>query len=216
MIVLNLKLYEQSLEKGIYFADIASDVVEESGVRIVLCPPSILLRETAEKFSNIYAQHTDTNELGAFTGTMPAGALAKIGVKGSLVNHSEKRIPMDKVKKTIDKLQQNTLEALVCGENPEEIEKIMGFNPDYIAVEPPELIGSGISVSNSKPEVVTDSLKVLEKANSEIPLLCGAGVSNKEDVKKALELGSRGVLLANAFVKAKDHKEFLADLASAF
>jgi triosephosphate isomerase len=47
-------------------------------------------------------------------------------------------------------------------------------------------------------------------------VLCGAGVSSKEDVKKALELGAQGVLLASAFVKAPDPKAFLSELAGVF
>ena len=54
------------------------------------------------------------------------------------------------------------------------------------------------------------------KTNPKVAVLCGAGVSNKEDTKKALELGVKGVLLASAFVKAKDPKEFLQGLASVF
>jgi Thiazole biosynthesis protein ThiG. len=34
--------------------------------------------------------------------------------------------------------------------------------------------------------------------------LCGAGIKNREDVAKAIELGSDGILLASGIVKAKD------------
>ena len=216
MIVLNLKTYPQSIEKALLFADIAGEVVEETGIRIVLCPPVTHLQATAERFSQTFAQHSDFCQLGANTGYLPVESLKHIKVKGSLVNHSERRIGMENIAKTVDKLHQEGLESLVCAETAEEAEQIANLNPTYIAIEPPELIGGGISVSNAKPELVTNTVAAIKKANPKITVLCGAGVSNKEDTKKALKLGAKGVLLASAFVKAKDPKEFLLGLTSVF
>ncbi len=217
MIVLNLKTYDKTLEKAAYFAEVASEVVEESGVRIIVCPPSPFLRECTEKFSDIFAQHTDAETPGAFTGTVPAEALKHLHVKGSLVNHSEHKVrPMEKVKTIVDRLHQNALESIVCAENADEAGKIAHYSPTFIAVEPPELIGSGISVSNAKPEVVTSTIDAVKKVNENVSVLCGAGVSNALDTKNALKLGTDGVLLASAFVKSPDPKKFLQDLAAVF
>ncbi|MBN2478250.1 triose-phosphate isomerase [Candidatus Micrarchaeota archaeon] len=216
MIVLNLKNYPSSLEKITELTEAAKEINEETGVRVIVCPPVLVLKESAGLYPDVFAQHADGKEMGARTGWVPVGSLRYTNAKGSLVNHSEHRIPMEEIKTIVEKLKENNLESLVCAENPDEIGKISILNPDYIAVEPPELIGSGISISNSKPELITDSLKKLKELESGIPLLCGAGVSNREDVENALKLGSKGVLLASAYVKAEDHKEFLRNLASAF
>ena len=45
--------------------------------------------------------------------------------------------------------------------------------------------------------------------------IVGAGVSNETDVAKCAELGAQGVLLASAYVKAKDPKNLLAEMAEA-
>ncbi len=216
MIVLNLKNYPASLEKSRYFSEVVGEVVKGSKVRIILCPPTIKLMDSAEKHTDVFSQHVDGNALGAFTGTTPAASLPSINVKGSLVNHSERRIPMEEIENTVKELKKNKLQSIVCAESPKEVKKIAEFKPNYIAIEPPELIGSGISVCDAKPEVITNSINVLEEVKSKIPLLCGAGVSNKKDVEKALEFGAKGVLLASAFVKAKDPKEFLKGLVSVF
>ncbi len=216
MIFLNLKTYPRSLEKALFFVDVAGEVVEETGMRIVVCTPSIFLREAAERFSEVFAQHCDQSEPGQHTGDLPAEGLKQIKVKGSILNHSEKKLQMDVVKKTIDRLYDNALESLACAATVEEVDKIAHFAPTYIAVEPPELIGTGISVSTAKPEAITDSIKRIAHINDKILPLCGAGVSNKNDVKRALELGSHGVLLASAFVNATDPKEFLRELVSVF
>lgn len=216
MIVLNLKTYMQSLEKALFFTDIASEVVAETGVRIVICPPAIHLKEAAERFSGVFAQHVDAESPGAFTGSIPVEALKIVKAKGSLVNHSEKKLRMDKVKATVQSLHSHALESLVCAASTKEAAEIAAFGPTYIAVEPPELIGSGVSVSSAKPEVVTETVKEIKQINDKIIALCGAGVSNAENVRKALELGAEGVLLASAFVKADDPKKFLQDLAAVF
>ena len=88
------------------------------------------------------------------------------------------------------------------------------YEPAYIAVEPPELIGRGVSVSTAKPEMVSGAVEAVAKVNA-TPVLCGAGVSNGKDVRKAVELGAAGVLLASAFVKSADPKKLLTEMAEA-
>ena len=216
MIVLNLKTYEASIEKALLFTDIASEVVAETGLRIVVCPPVIHLKDAAERFSNVFAQHVDPDPPGAHTGTVSAEMLKAVKVKGSLVNHSEKRVSFDKLKAIVDRLHMHHLESIVCAATSKEAVDIAPLSPAHIAVEPPELIGTGVSVSKTKPEIIINSVKAVKETNHKVKVLCGAGVSNKEDVEKAIQLGAEGVLLASAFVKAKEPKEFLSDLASAF
>jgi len=217
MIVLNLKTYPETIEKALLFADITREVVDETGLRIIICPPAVLLHESAERFSDVFAQHADAEPAGAHTGSINAEMLKAVKAKGSLVNHSEKRIAdAAKIKAVVDRLHEQGLESLVCAATTGEAATIAAYSPAFIAVEPPELIGSGISVSKAKPEIVVNSVKAVKEVNHRVRVLCGAGVGTREDVSKALELGAEGVLLASAFVKAKDPKTFLADLAGAF
>ncbi len=216
MIALNLKTYNESIGKALLFTDIAGEVVQDSGVRIVVCPPAIFLREAAERFNDIFAQHVDPEPAGAHTGSIPVDLLKAAKVKGSLINHSERKLPPAAIKPTIESLHKHGLESLVCAATTQEAVGIAHDSPTYIAVEPPELIGSGVSVSSAKPEIVMNSVKAVKEVNHKITVLCGAGVSTKDDVRKALELGAEGVLLSSAFVKAADPKAFLQDLATAF
>jgi len=217
MIVLNLKTYPDSIKKALLFTDIAKEVVDETGLRIVICPPTTYLHEAAERFSDVFSQHADPEKAGAHTGSIGAEMLKEAKVKGSLVNHSEKRVEdKERLKATVDSLHVNGLESLVCAATTEEAAVIAAYSPTFIAVEPPELIGSGISVSKAKPEIVSDSVKAVKEVNEKASVLCGAGVSTKEDVKKSVELGAQGVLMASAFVKAEDPKAFLTELASVF
>jgi triosephosphate isomerase len=88
------------------------------------------------------------------------------------------------------------------------------LKPYAIAVEPPELIGSGRAVSKVDPAIVEDTVKAVKRVAKDCVVLCGAGVTNGEDVRAALELGAEGVLLASGVVKAKDQKAALLDLTA--
>jgi len=65
--------------------------------------------------------------------------------------------------------------------------------------------------------VVVGAVEAVKKINPSVHILCGAGISTGDDVAKAIELGTEGVLLASAYVKAKDPKKilFLSDMAEA-
>jgi len=88
------------------------------------------------------------------------------------------------------------------------------FSPNFIAVEPPELIGGDMSVTTADPDIVSGSVETVKDINKNVKVLCGAGVKNGRDVAKSIELGAEGVLLASGIVKAKDKESVIRDLAS--
>lgn len=215
IIVLNLKVYGGSTgEKGVKLCEIASEVSLLTGVRIIVAPQMLDLRDAVKAGVEVFAQHVDPNEPGAHTGTVTLEAVKEAGCRGTIVNHSEHKIPMEDIRKIVEMARNFGLETLVCAASPRESASVAALKPGYVAVEPPELIGTGISISTAKPEVITDTIKVVKEIG-DIPVLCGAGVSNAEDIRKAIELGAEGVLLASAFVKAEDPKALLTEMANA-
>ena len=216
MIFLNLKTYPASLEKALDYVETAKEVSKESGVRIPVAVPCIHLKDASRLYKDSFAQHVDDAKPGAFTGSMPAEAIKEAKAAVSILNHSERKVPFEKIKLALERMNELRLETVICAESQEEVLKIGRLNARFIAIEPPELIGSGISVSNAKPEVIRHAVDTIATINGEMAVLCGAGISSKEDVKKSLELGAKGVLLASAFVNSKNHREFLRSLASAF
>jgi len=132
----------------------------------------------------------------------------RAGAVGTIINHSEHKLPIETIKSIIDLCKSKDFKVLVCAKSPKEVQEVAQFNPDYIAYEPPELIGGDISVCEAEPELITKSV---EKAG-EVPLLVGAGVHDKQDIKKSHELGAVGILIASHIVKAKDPKQALLDL----
>lgn len=217
IIALNLKVYDLSYSKGIELVEVSKTVSEETGVRVIVAPPSAMLAAGADKYDDVFAQSCELG-LGASTGTNPLEGMPLIGVIGTLVNHSEKKIKLNEIAKLVEgakklKVGEKSFETIVCTASNFESKAVAVFRPNYVAVEPPELIGSGISVSTAQPEVVESSVAMVKDLEKEVKVLCGAGISNGDDVKKAMELGADGVLLASAYVKAKSPYAFLQELA---
>ena len=104
--------------------------------------------------------------------------------------------------------------SCVCSNNVATSEAVATLAPNYVAVEPPELIGTGIPVSKAEPEIVTGTVEKVKNINKNVKVLCGAGISTGEDMKAAIDLGAEGVLLASGIIKAKSPKQALLDLVS--
>ena len=216
-IVLNLKVYaESAADKAFQLAKAAKTASESSTHEIVVCPSLIDLggvaglTEQSAKFG-VFSQHVDANAPGAFTGSVPIQLLTEWGVKGSLLNHSERRVTEEKIAAAIAEAQKRGFKIIVCARDAEEGALLAMLGPWAVAVEPPELIGSGISVSSAKPEVVSESVRMIKAVAPQVKVFVGAGVSNAADFKKSLELGAEGVLLASAFVKATDPVAWLKE-----
>ncbi len=127
-----------------------------------------------------------------------------------MLNHSEHRIDLSIIESLVSRLRNLGMTSIVCARTPDEVEKIAAFSPDFIAIEPPELIGSGRAVSKENPAIITNSTKAVGGRSK---LICGAGITDKGDVSKAMELGSQGILVASGIVKAKSWPDKIAELA---
>jgi len=215
VLIINTKNYlESSAERGIRLAKTAERVAKDLGVNIVICPPTPLLYSTARSVSiPVYAEHVDLAKVGSTTGFIVPELVKDMGATGSLINHSEHQLPVEVVQQTIERLKQIGLVAVVCAADHEKTRIFAKMNPDAVAVEPPELIGSGIAVSKARPEVITDSLREIKSTGSRSKLICGAGIVTGEDVRKAIELGAEGVLVASGIVKAADQEAKIREMA---
>jgi triosephosphate isomerase len=216
MIVVNMKAYERSIgENGYKLAMICEEVAEENDVGMVVSPQQVDLSWIA-KSVNIpcLAQHVDAVEPDSKTGWITPESIKSSGAVGSLVNHAEHRLKTADTDFIIEKCKRLDLISIVCTNNVSVSAAIAALKPYAIAIEPPELIGSGIPVSKAEPEIVEDAVRAVKRVQDGVIVLCGAGISNGEDVKASIELGTEGVLLASAVVNAKDPKERLIDLVS--
>jgi triosephosphate isomerase len=198
-------------------ANAAQLVAHESGVTIGIAPSYIDLHPISHHFAiPVYAQHVDCYEPGAHTGHITADALKMAGAAGSLINHSERRLSLADIEASIRALQVQKLISVVCSNNEVTSAGAAALAPEYVAIEPPELIGSGVSVSKANPEIIRRSVAAVHAVNPKVKVLTGAGIQSGDCVKIAVDLGTDGVLLASSVVKAQEPATVLRDLVSKF
>jgi len=152
------------------------------------------------------------NAHGSHTGSTLAEAVDAAGAVGTLINHSERRLTLADIDAAVGAAERAGLETIVCANNPDQIAAAAALGPDAVAVEPPELIGTGTPVSKADPDVVEDAVAAAASVDPAVDVLCGAGISTGEDVLAADELGTDGVLLASGVAKAEDPRAALEDL----
>ena len=216
MFVINCKNYEEIAgDKIIKFVKIAEKISKKYKVKIAISPPQHLVGLVANSSIQILAQHIDVSKVGSTTGFIIPELLKKSGVKGSLINHSEHRISNKEIEKLVLKLKELKMISILCVKDVAEVKKYVKLNPDYIAIEPPELIGSGKAVSKEKPELIAKAASIVNNSKNKTKLLCGAGIVAGEDVAKAIELGSKGILVASGIIKAKDWNKVISEFAKA-
>lgn len=200
MIVVNLKAYRNAIgENSEEIIEACSKASDDTDERVVVCPqPEDLFRsEDVEAF----AQHLDGVEPGSHTGSILAKGIKDAGASGTLLNHSENRLQKKQIEASVNAAKSHDLVTIVCARSPEECEQYSRFDPDYIAFEPPELIGGDNPVSEAEPELIEEAV---ERTKEGVETLTGAGIKSKKDVEKSIELGCEGVLVASGVVKAKD------------
>ncbi len=216
-IVVNFKTYiEATGKRAIELAKKAEKVSNETNVYVAVAPQLADLSAVAQAVEiPVFAQHMDPIKSGAYTGHILAESIKEAGATGTLINHSEKQLKLWVVDELIRITRENEMISVVCANNPTISAAVASMKPNVIAVEPPELIGTGIPVSKAQPEVVSGTVKLVREVNKKVTILCGAGINHGEDVTAALKLGTQGVLVASGIVKAKDPYKIMREFAEA-
>jgi len=217
VIVVNFKTYTEATgRRAVDLAKKAEKVSDETNVFVAVAPQFADIVSVTEAVKiPVFAQHVDPIKPGSFTGHVLAESVKEAGAVGTLINHSEKQLKLSDIGGVIDRVHDLGLLSLVCANTPNISAAVAALKPDIIAIEPPELIGTGIPVSKTKPEVVTGTVKLVRETNGKVTILCGAGISHGDDVATALRLGTEGVLVASGIVKAKDPYMILREFAEA-
>ncbi|MGQ0772341.1 MAG: triose-phosphate isomerase [Nitrososphaerota archaeon] len=216
MFIINYKNYDEiSGQNASKLASVADTIAKKHKIKIAIAPPHHLLSSIKNYSGPILAQHVDNAKVGSTTGFVIPELLKKSGVSGSLINHSEHRIPAKDIAELVKRLRMLKMISVVCVKDISEAGKYAKLNPDYIAIEPPELIGTGRAVSTERPELITKAAHAVKAARNNTKLLCGAGIVTGQDVRKAVELGSKGILVASGIIKAKNWNKIVEEFAKA-
>lgn len=208
-VLVNLKAYPCN---PVEVASAAESVTDESDATVAIAPQTAHLQRVAETGVRVYAQHVSPVSYGSHTGSTLAEATADVGAVGTLLNHSENRMKLADIDASLDAADRAGLRTCVCANNPDQIAAVTALGPDAVAVEPPELIGTGTPVSKADPDVVRNAVHAARDVDDTVDVYCGAGISTGEDVVAAGDLGADGVLLASGVAKADDPARALESL----
>jgi len=210
----NFKTYPEATgEKAAALAKICFKVGRQTGQTIIPLVQAVdLYRVKKEAGDLFWTQHLDWFEAGAHTGWISPEAVLAAGASGTLLGHSEHQLPPGTIKRTIKRVREldKNFQVMVCARTLGQLEKRVFLKPDFLAYEPPELIGGEISVSQAQPGVIRKAKRICHQKG--IPLVVGAGVNSAQDVLLAKKLGAAGVLVSSAVVLAKNPEEKLREM----
>lgn len=217
IILVNFKTYSAATgRKALELAKNCEKISLETEICVGVAPQFVDISPIVKAVSiPVFAQHIDPIKPGSSTGHILPESVKEAGVVGTLINHSERRLRLADIDAAITRAREVGLTSLVCANNSAVSAAVTVLKPDMIAVEPPELIGTGIPVSKAKPEVVSGTVKLVKQINPDVTVLCGAGITTGEDVAAALKLGTEGVLVASGIVKAQNPYKVLLEFAEA-
>jgi triosephosphate isomerase (TIM) len=217
-IIINCKNYlEIAGEKIFHLSEIAQDISERYKIEIIIAPPQNSLFYLSQFIKlPLICQHVDDEKIGPTTGFIIPELAKSYGASGSLINHSEHRMKQANIKNAIERLRQLEMFSIVCASTSKEVGELSRFNPDMIAIEPPELIGTGKAVSKVNPSIITESVKEARTYSKNVKVICGAGIVDKTDIQSAIKLGSQGILLASGLIKSESWKDKLIELSEGF
>jgi triosephosphate isomerase len=214
-LMINFKNYPQVLGEGsVNLARAAAKVAAELDVEMVVAPPSPMLALVASKVRiRVFSQSVAAAVGDKTTGSVLPEAVKGAGARGTILNHSEARLQRTEIESLLPRLRNLRLDICLCAKNTGEAASLARLNTEYLAVEPPALIGSGVAVSTARPRVVSDTVAAAKRAGYKGKILCGAGIVSGDDVKRAVELGADGVLVASSVVKDPNWRAKIRELA---
>lgn len=173
---------------------------------------------TGEK--EVWVQHVDGVGYGQNTGWILPEAIKEAGAEGTFLNHSEHKVLEDKEKekeqleRSVGRCREAGLKVLIFAADLEELREVLALKPDYVAYEPPELIGSKEHSVAERPEIIFEAAEMVKAAG--VPLLAGAGIHSPQDVRSALVSGAKGVAVARDILEAEDPRSEMVQLLEGF
>ena len=215
--LINFKTYlEATGKRAVELARIVEKVGKADDVRFGVAPQFCDIAQVAAAVEiPVFAQHVDPISSGAFTGHVLPESVKASGASGTIINHSERNLQLIDIDRCVQRARQAGLSSAVCAGTPKLAAAVALTEPEMVAIEPPELIGSGRAVSKERPEIITDSVRKIRNVNRDVRILCGAGITTGEDLYAALKLGAQGVIVASGVAKATKPEMVLQEFCKA-
>ena len=190
-------------EELLQLAKVIDKTAMKYDVDVIVTPQYTDIRLLADNTERIlvFAQHMDYLPVGRGLGSVLPEAVKAAGAVGVMLNHAEKKLTMDVVKKTIARADEVGLATIVCADTVEELTEIAKMSPNLLVAEPTDLIGTG---QTSDADYVRDTIRTVRAINPNIMVLQGAGISNGQDVYNTIRQGAQATGSTSGIIKAAD------------
>lgn len=217
MIFVNFKTYPLATgENAVKLAIACETVYEKTKVPIIPIVQALDVWRIHEHVHiPIWIQHIDQFESGTHTGYTVFDSVLSAGAAGTILNHSEHPITMEEIGDTVSRIRKLSPDfpIMICAPNLAVLKNLKAFSPQFIAYEPPELIGSKTaSVATAHPEIIEDSVRLSDG----VPIIVGAGIKTKIDVEICRNKNVKGVLVSSGVVLSENPAQVLSDFAEIF
>lgn len=215
LIAINYKTYLSATGKNAFsLSKICESVAKQKKASVLLAVQTADLSAIASKVKvPVFAQHVDGVESGSHTGHTLPESVKQAGAVGTLLNHSEHQLSAKELDLAVARCKELKLTTIICASTISMAKSVAKLKPDFVAYEPPELIGGNVSVT-TKPHVILKMVHAVRSVNKKVGILVGAGVKTGQDVKIALRLKTQGVLLASGVAASSTPRKALLDLIS--
>ena len=190
-------------ERMLKLALAVDEIAHKYDLDVILTPQYADIRMIAQytKYVHVFAQHADPLLPGRGLGSVLLESLRDAGAEGVMLNHAEKKLDPDTLKRTIERADEVGLATIVCADTVEEIRQVALMSPNLIVAEPTDLIGTGVA---SDMGYVRDTIEAVRKINPSLMVLQGAGISGPDDVANVIRAGAQATGCTSGVMKAKD------------
>ena len=214
---IRVPFFETSVKNYIYgeavmaYAKAADAAAKEYDIDVIFVAPYTEIRWVSENTDRImvFAPYMDALRPGRGMAEILPEALKAAGAKGVVLNHSERPMTLNALKKTIDRANELDLITFVCADTTLEAQAIAHLHPDILNPEPAELIGSGKVSDMGFVKEVIGAVKAIDPM---ILVEQAAGITTAQQVFDFIMAGSEAAGAASGILTSPDPFSLLNEM----
>ncbi len=216
-IKIRVPFFETSVKNYIYgdavlnYAKAADAASKEYDVDVLFVTPYTEIRRVRENTERliVLAPHMDAIKPGRGIADVLPEALKAAGAQGVVLNHSEKSVTLNILRKTIDRANELDLLTFVCADTIAEAQALARLHPDILNPEPTELIGSG---TVSDMGYVREVIRAIKSIDPSIMVEQAAGITTAQQVYDFIMAGSEAAGAASGILTSVNPQVLLNDM----
>jgi len=196
------------------YARAADAASKKYDVDVLFIAPYTEIRRVRENTDRIFvlAPYMDFIKPGRGIADVLPEALKAAGAQGVVLNHSERPMTLNALRKTIDRANKLDLLTFVCADTIAEAQALALLHPDILNPEPTELIGSG---QVSDMGYVKEVIRAVKSIDSSILVEQAAGITNAQQVYDFIMAGSEAAGSASGILTSSNPHALLNEMIHA-